>query len=617
MVEKEAKLCTGGEHCTGGLIMMDFIIIHDFNPAMHAVGATHKKDSLNCTSILPRRDFFASLVLVKLRVLCFMNTRKDTPAAAGQPPKICASCGKSDGHGLKQCTACYSVWYCNVTCQRNHRKAHKRKCKETAAALDRHVDAEVKEAKGATTQKIDVDAARDSNDGSGSMAKKPAASEEDPSCWICLDVEGPSGEAPAVRDCSCRGDAGFAHASCIIDYAKSESNQAVANLRHCLEIGNRIDVISVLEQYRDLWCRCPNCKQFYFGPLGISIAEAFTDMTSSLHETDFRWIVSQINLGTTYFRTHHSIDGAREIFVRVRGIISSLPIRASGPFAILAPSIRPFFAAEVTNMLANLEESCKRYGDAKEVVESYIEMIGPNDPLYDVMITKAKNFEMLAQGQKNTAYAVEVARKELQSCLDSCKGEEGERLISLQCRRDLSMALFADGQFGEAIRLRRDLVARAKRILGDDHESTIAYREGLEQMELAVLREKQVSEALGEKRVCATAKILGSDQLDLSGNMCFLVKMTKEGKYVALVEPSTPGRLLKYKVLPSNLLFDPGTHVLCRGLKSLPDGTCGVIQGYNEARSRYAVELSGGDSGEPKTVLIKAENFVVDFSPGK
>ena len=551
-----------------------------------------------------------------------MTTRKDTPAAAAadaaQPPKICASCGKSDDEGLRQCTACYSVWYCNVTCQRDHRKAHKSKCKEIAAKLDHHVDAEVKEAKGANTPKNDDDATRDSNDGSGNNTKKPVTSEDGPSCWICLDVEGPSGEAPAVRDCSCRGDAGFAHASCVIDYAKSQSNQAVAKLKHCLETGNRIDLISVLERYRDRWCRCPNCKQFYCGPLSRSIAEAFTDMTSSLHETDFRWIISQMNLGTTYFRTNHSINSAREIFALVRRIVSSLPIRASGPFAILAPSCTPLFATEVTNMLVNLEESCKRYGDAKEVVDSYLEMAGPNDPLYDVMLAKAKNFEMLAQGQKNTAYAVEVARKELQSCLDSCKGEKGERrILSLQCRRDLAKALFADGQVGEAIDIGRDLVARAERILGDDHESTIAYREGLEQMELAVLKKKQVIEALGGKRVGASAKILGSDQLNLRGNMCFLVKMTTDGKYIALVEPSKPGLLLKYKVLPSNLLFDPGTHVLCRGLKSLPDGTYGVIQSYNEARSRYAVEVSGGDSGEPKTVLIKPENVVVDFSPRK
>ena len=40
------------------------------------------------------------------------------------------------------------------------------------------------------------------------------------SCYICLD-EGPDEAGkPLVRDCSCRGDtAGFAHLSCIIEYA--------------------------------------------------------------------------------------------------------------------------------------------------------------------------------------------------------------------------------------------------------------------------------------------------------------------------------------------------------------------------------------------------------------
>jgi hypothetical protein len=47
------------------------------------------------------------------------------------------------------------------------------------------------------------------------------------SCYICLD-EGPDEAGkPLVRDCSCRGDtAGFAHLSCIIEYADQKSKQA-------------------------------------------------------------------------------------------------------------------------------------------------------------------------------------------------------------------------------------------------------------------------------------------------------------------------------------------------------------------------------------------------------
>ena len=46
-------------------------------------------------------------------------------------------------------------------------------------------------------------------------------------CWICLE-EGNDGEGkPPVRDCSCRGDAaGYAHNSCIVEYAKVKNKQA-------------------------------------------------------------------------------------------------------------------------------------------------------------------------------------------------------------------------------------------------------------------------------------------------------------------------------------------------------------------------------------------------------
>jgi tetratricopeptide (TPR) repeat protein len=49
----------------------------------------------------------------------------------------CASCGKSEGDDiqLRTCTACKSVRYCGVTCQRNHRPKHKKVCKKRAAEL--------------------------------------------------------------------------------------------------------------------------------------------------------------------------------------------------------------------------------------------------------------------------------------------------------------------------------------------------------------------------------------------------------------------------------------------------------------------------------------------------
>ena len=50
---------------------------------------------------------------------------------------FCASCGTAqvDDIKLKTCTACKSVRYCSIKCQKEHRPQHKRVCKKRAAEL--------------------------------------------------------------------------------------------------------------------------------------------------------------------------------------------------------------------------------------------------------------------------------------------------------------------------------------------------------------------------------------------------------------------------------------------------------------------------------------------------
>ena len=64
--------------------------------------------------------------------------------SADADTRHCASCGHH-GDGLKKCTACKSVWYCNVTCQRAHRKMHKKECKRIEANLKDAVSAACKD----------------------------------------------------------------------------------------------------------------------------------------------------------------------------------------------------------------------------------------------------------------------------------------------------------------------------------------------------------------------------------------------------------------------------------------------------------------------------------------
>jgi hypothetical protein len=82
-----------------------------------------------------------------------------------------------------------------------------------------------------------------------------------PSCYICLD-EGPDEAGkPLVRDCSCRGDtAGFAHLSCIIEYAEQKSKQ---------------EADSDLAAFSRPWGKCNNCYQSFQNQVALDLSSAF------------------------------------------------------------------------------------------------------------------------------------------------------------------------------------------------------------------------------------------------------------------------------------------------------------------------------------------------------
>ncbi|EJK57048.1 hypothetical protein THAOC_22954 [Thalassiosira oceanica] len=66
-----------------------------------------------------------------------LNITMSCVPVADDGDEACANCGKQGGDTvkLKSCTACRLVKYCGVDCQRDHRKQHKKTCKQRAAEL--------------------------------------------------------------------------------------------------------------------------------------------------------------------------------------------------------------------------------------------------------------------------------------------------------------------------------------------------------------------------------------------------------------------------------------------------------------------------------------------------
>jgi hypothetical protein len=73
-----------------------------------------------------------------------------------------------------------------------------------------------------------------------------------------------------VRDCSCRGPgAGFAHLSCIVEYAEQKSKQTARKLP--------------MWRFSEPWNVCPNCKQPFKNQLSLDLSSAFVSFAEATY----------------------------------------------------------------------------------------------------------------------------------------------------------------------------------------------------------------------------------------------------------------------------------------------------------------------------------------------
>ena len=99
-------------------------------------------------------------------------------------------------------------------------------------------------------------------------------------CWLCLceggdDDDDDDGEETLVRDCSCRGEsAGYAHKSCIIQFATMKSTETSAK-NHTPQFD--------MPTFERAWHTCPNCNQQYQNQLRLDIASAYLVFAESTY----------------------------------------------------------------------------------------------------------------------------------------------------------------------------------------------------------------------------------------------------------------------------------------------------------------------------------------------
>ena len=135
---------------------------------------------------------------------------------------------------MKECAACkQELSKDNFSKKQYKLKQNERRCKDCVAAnqpigaqkkhdfVDLNVISKLSVDDGIRISGDNLPPPQSQHDGT-------AAAAAGPSCWICL-CDGPddNGQIPR-RDCSCRGtDSGYAHLSCLVEYAKQKTNGMV------------------------------------------------------------------------------------------------------------------------------------------------------------------------------------------------------------------------------------------------------------------------------------------------------------------------------------------------------------------------------------------------------
>ena len=425
-------------------------------------------------------------------------------------------------------------------------------------------------------------------DTSAKVSMPPAA--PGASCWICLD----EGEV-LVRECSCRGDsAGFAHASCLIQYAETK----------CVSI-NQYNQQSLDTEWSKPFTVCPNCNQKYRGELAIALA------TARVHFVDekqlglyYHLTALQEQLATIVGQRRFSVakvEESEEIVKKCTSVVDQM--KADTALWSMLLSNKDVLAAEATHiaLMGNVYLAGEDAESGRKALECYEKVKRVDPEMYAILDAKVAEAKALCEGkkEKEVDFDVKVKGKNIEGIRLNYQqtvkeyGEGSEEAIRVGL--DLIMALKKGLRIMDAERLADKLAPLSQRILGPDHPYTecieVMHRR-LKERVVFIHRGNDLEEFLALRYVRRGKKCVVQGPLQNPRNV------DKEKTF----EVNT------HSIIPS---FE--TPVICHGLKSAAhlNGRVGDMRSVGEGhgKDRFLVYLEG----KKEPVLVKLENLRIAF----
>lgn len=425
-------------------------------------------------------------------------------------------------------------------------------------------------------------------------------------CWICLlgeddddddDVSPKSGEIePLVRNCACRGpSAGFAHVSCIADYAR----------RSFVGTASAGSTKSPHSTVVDPWVTCHNCKQEMQGDVALSLATIRVNDAKSTPEDSEENVQALSNLGDTHCYSLEDPWSAIPIYGQLLKVLerSYAKKRAN---VTTQKKRKEFHAVTLTmaQVLRNLAISIARaHKDYKASLAFFeearmkcLEVLPPNSMLVQSIAQEAESIRAHVSGDVTASLDLAKSRVDGKGPY-SAPSAPHSSAESLKSKLHLA-ALYRDsGNLAEAAKVAGETLTTAKRTFGPDHHDTRAAENAVKSIE-----EMQRSGRVFQKQSAGTPSNVGrltglKKKADLNGATVAVLRSTKDGgKLRVRLDNQGSGNHQKqpaeYNVPVANVVLAPLTTVKFRGLVSAREwnGKEGEIQTFDEEKGRYLVK---------------------------
>ena len=267
-----------------------------------------------------------------------------------------------------------------------------------------------------------------------------------------------------MRGCACRGTAGVAHVSCLMEQAKILMDEAEENnLRDAIyERGQR-------------WCICSLCEQRYHGVVSCALGWACWKTYLGRSELDLARRFAMQQLGNGLYHTKHyedalTVEEALLLMLRRAGASEQGILTAQNNIA------------RTYQLLGRHESALNMYRD---VLSGYLKLLGESDT-FTIMAASnyasaLHNLNRFEEAKALLSRTMPVAQRVL--------GESNELTITIKCH--YSWSLYEDtaatlGNLREAVTSLDDTERTARRVLGGGHPTVLKSEKCLQDARAAL-----------------------------------------------------------------------------------------------------------------------------------